>query len=128
MYVGLDLGTLQSCFVTKFDQTGLEDIPESLCPQWSATLRTGSFPVYCPETPRCWKGTIRRSRTRLHLRLVNPAQGCVVSGVEAARSFGTTCVAKLTLRERERSSRVIGIPAVADGEAKENLKKAAKGL
>ena len=63
----------------------------------------------------------------LHLRLVSPLSDGVISDLAAAKSYLSYLRQKLDPEFKREVLCVIGIPAVADAEAKENLKKAAKG-
>ena len=63
----------------------------------------------------------------LHLRLVHPLSDGVVSDLEATKSFLKYLRGKVDPEFKREVLCVIGIPAVADNDAKENLKKAAKG-
>ena len=63
----------------------------------------------------------------LHLRLVYPLSDGVVSDIEATKSFLKYLRMKVDPEFKKEVLCVIGIPAVADDDAKENLKKAARG-
>ena len=63
----------------------------------------------------------------LHLRLVHPLSDGIVADLDATRSFLNYLREKSTLNGREIYC-VIGIPAVADGDAKTNFKKLQKVL
>ena len=126
MYVGLDLGTLQSCFVTKLTKPGSEDIPGELVPTVVGYPEDGILSGILPGNSSMLHGN-EAIANELHLRLVNPLSDGVVCDVEAARSFLAYLRGKIDPERKREVLCVIGIPAVADGEAKENLKKAAKG-
>ena len=64
---------------------------------------------------------------QLHLRLVYPLSDGVVSDLEATKSFLNYLREKIDPERKREVLCVIGIPAVADVDAKENLKKAADG-
>ena len=126
MYVGLDLGTLQSCIVTKLIKPGSEEIPGELVPTVVGYPEDGILSGILPGNSSMLHGNEAISN-ELHLRLVNPLSDGVVSDVEAAASFLAYLRDKIDPERKREVLCVIGIPAVADGEAKENLKKAAKG-
>ena len=126
MYVGLDLGTLQSCIVTKLIKPGSEEIPGELVPTVVGYPEDGILSGILPGNSSMLHGN-EAIANELHLRLVNPLSDGVVCDVEAARSFLAYLRGKIDPERKREVLCVIGIPAVADGEAKENLKKAAKG-
>jgi rod shape-determining protein MreB len=63
----------------------------------------------------------------LHLRLVSPLSDGVISDLDAAKSFLRYLRDKIDPERKMDVLCVIGIPALADADAKENLKEAAKG-
>jgi rod shape-determining protein MreB len=96
MYVGLDLGTLQSCFVTKLTKPGSEEIPGELVPTVVGYPEDGILSGILPGNSSMLHGDEAISN-HLHLRLVNPLSDGVVCDIDAARSFLTY------LREKNRS-------------------------
>jgi rod shape-determining protein MreB len=64
---------------------------------------------------------------QLHLRLVHPLSDGVVQDVDATKSFLNYLREKIDPERKREVLCVVGIPAEADAEAKENLKKAATG-
>ncbi len=126
MYVGLDLGTLHSCVVTKLIKPGSDDVAGELFPTVVGYPEDGILAGILPGNSSMLHGDEAISN-QLHLRLVHPLGDGVVKDVDAAKSF-LNYLREKTDPERKRDVFcVIGIPAVADAEAKENLKKAAKG-
>ena len=126
MYVGLDLGTLHSCLVTKLTKPGSDDVAGELFPTVVGYPEDGILAGILPGNSSMLHGDEAISN-QLHLRLVHPLGDGVVKDVDAAKSF-LNYLREKTDPERTRDVLcVIGIPAVADAEAKENLKKAAKG-
>ena len=126
LYVGLDLGTLQSCFVTKLTKPGSDEATGVLVPTVVGYPEDGILSGILPGNSSMLHGDEAVSN-ELHLRLVNPLSDGVISDVEAANSFLSYLRDKIDPERKREVLCVIGIPAVADADAKENLKKAAKG-
>lgn len=126
LHVGLDLGTLQSCFVTKLNKPGADDNTGTLVPTIVGYPEDGILAGILPGNSKMLHGDDAISN-ELHLRLVNPLSDGVVSDIDATKSFLRHIRDKVDPEFKREVLCVIGIPAVADAEAKENLKKAAKG-
>ena len=126
MFVGLDLGTLQSCVLTKLSKPGTGEHHGVWIPTVVGYPEDGILAGILPGNSRMLHGDEALANS-LHLRLVHPLSDGVVSDLDATRSF-LKCVREKVDPERKREVYcVIGIPAVADGEAKANLQTAAKG-
>ena len=126
LHVGLDLWTLQSCFVTKLSKPSSDENTGTLIPTIVGYPEDGILSGILPGNSKMLHGDDAISN-ELHLRLINPLSDGVVSDLEATRSFLKYLRSKVDPEFKREVLCVIGIPAVADVEAKENLKKAAKG-
>ena len=126
LHLGLDLGTLQSCFVTKLIKPGSDENTGTLIPTIVGYPEDGILSGILPGNSKMLHGEDAISN-ELHLRLINPLSDGVVSDLEATKSFLKYLRSKVDPEFKREVLCVIGIPAVADAEAKENLKKAAKG-
>ena len=126
MYVGLDLGTLLSCVVTKLTKPGSDDLPGELIPTVVGYPEDGILAGILPGNSSMLHGE-EAMANQLHLRLVHPLSDGVVQDVDATKSFLNYLRDKIDPERKREVLCVVGIPAVADAEAKENLKKAATG-
>ena len=126
LHVGLDLGTLQSCFVTKLYKPSSDENTGTLVPTVVGYPEDGILSGILPGNSKMLHGDDAIAN-ELHLRLVNPLSDGVVSDLEATQSFLKYLRSKVDPEYKREVLCVIGIPAVADADAKENLKKAAKG-
>jgi len=126
MYVGLDLGTLLSCVVTKLTKPGSDDVPGELIPTVVGYPEDGILAGILPGNSSMLHGE-EAMANQLHLRLVHPLSDGVVQDVDATKSFLNHLRDKIDPERKREVLCVVGIPAEADAEAKENLKKAATG-
>lgn len=126
MYVGLDLGTLLSCVVTKLTKPGSDDVPGELIPTVVGYPEDGILAGILPGNSSMLHGE-EAMANQLHLRLVHPLSDGVVQDVDATKSFLNYLREKIDPERKREVLCVVGIPAEADAEAKENLKKAATG-
>jgi len=126
MYVGLDLGTLLSCVVTKLTKPGSDDVPGELIPTVVGYPEDGILAGILPGNSSMLHGE-EAMANQLHLRLVHPLSDGVVQDVDATKSFLNYLREKVDPERKREVLCVVGIPAEADAEAKENLKKAATG-
>ena len=126
MYVGLDLGTLLSCVVTKLTKPGSDDVPGELIPTVVGYPEDGILAGILPGNSSMLHGE-EAMANQLHLRLVHPLSDGVVQDVDATKSFLNYLREKIDPERKREVLCVVGIPAEADAEAKENLKKAAMG-
>lgn len=126
LYVGLDLGTLLSCVVTKLTKPGSDDVPGELIPTVVGYPEDGILAGILPGNSSMLHGE-EAMANQLHLRLVHPLSDGVVQDVDATKSFLNYLREKIDPERKREVLCVVGIPAEADAEAKENLKKAAKG-
>ena len=126
LHIGLDLGTLQSCFVNKLNKPGSEEDVGTIVPTIVGYPEDGILSGILPGNSKMLHGD-EAIANELHLRLVHPLSDGVVSDLEATKSFLKYLRGKVDPEFKREVLCVIGIPAVADNDAKENLKKAAKG-
>ena len=126
MYVGLDLGTLLSCVVTKLTKPGSDDVPGELIPTVVGYPEDGILAGILPGNSSMLHGE-EAMANQLHLRLVHPLSDGVVQDVDATKSFLNYLRDKIDPERKREVLCVVGIPAEADAEAKENLKKSATG-
>ena len=126
LHVGLDLGTLQSCFITKLSKPSSDENTGTLIPTVVGYPEDGILSGILPGNSKMLHGDDAIAN-ELHLRLVNPLSDGVVSDLEATQSFLKYLRSKVDPEYKREVLCVIGIPAVADADAKEKLKKAAKG-
>ena len=126
MFVGLDLVTLQSCVLTKLSKPGTGEHHGVWIPTVVGYPEDGILAGILPGNSRMLHGDEALANS-LHLRLVHPLSDGVVSDLDATRSFLNYVREKVDPERKREVYCVIGIPAVADGEAKANLQTAAKG-
>ena len=126
MYIGLDLGTLNSCILPKLSKPGTEEHHGIWVPTVVGYPEDGILAGILPGNSSMLHGD-EALANELHLRLVNPLNDGVIADQEAAQSFLKYLRGKVDPEFKREVYCVIGIPAVADAEAKENLKNAAKG-
>jgi len=126
MYVGLDLGTLQSCILTKLSKPGTGEHHGVVVPTVVGYPEDGILAGILPGNSKMLHGEEAISNS-LHLRLVHPLSDGIVADLDATRSFLNYLREKIDPERKREIYCVIGIPAVADGDAKINLQEAAKG-
>jgi rod shape-determining protein MreB len=126
MYIGLDLGTLNSCVLPKLSKPGSDEHHGIWVPTVVGYPEDGILAGILPGNSSMLHGD-EALANELHLRLVNPLNDGVIADQEAAQSFLKYLRGKVDPEFKREVYCVIGIPAVADAEAKENLKNAAKG-
>ena len=126
MYIGLDLGTLNSYLLTKLSKVSSNDSEGILVPTVVGYPEEGILAGILPGSSKMLHGD-EALANELHLRLVNPLNDGVIQDVEATNSFLSYLRDKIDQERKHSVHCVIGLPAGADAEAKENLQKAAKG-
>ncbi len=126
MLIGLDLGTIQSCYVTKLGLVGSDEDVGTVVPTVVGYPEDGILFGILPGNSSMLHGDDALAN-ELHLRIVHPLSDGVVSDLDAAQSFLKYIRNKVDPDNKYEVFCVIGIPAVADADAKENLKKAAGG-
>ena len=126
MYIGLDLGTLNSCIMPKLSKPGSDEHHGIWVPTVVGYPEDGILAGILPGNSSMLHGD-EALANELHLRLVNPLNDGVIADHEAAQSFLSYLRNKVDPERKREVHCVIGIPAVADAEAKESLKNASKG-
>ena len=126
MYIGLDLGTLNSYLLTKLSKESSNESEGILVPTVVGYPEEGILAGILPGSSRMLHGN-EALANELHLRLVHPLNDGVIQDVEATNSFLCYLREKIDPERKHSVHCVIGLPAAADVEAKENLQRAAKG-
>ena len=123
--LGLDLGTLESCILSKLSKPGSEKHHGIFVPTVVGYPEEGILAGILPGNSTMLHGNDALSN-QLHLRLVHPLSDGVIQDLEASRSFLGYLRDQVDPERASEALCVIGIPAVADEEAKNNLEAAAK--
>ena len=126
MYVGLDLGTLNTCILTKLSKSNANESEGILVPTVVGYPEEGILAGILPGNAKMLHGE-EALANELHLRLVHPLNDGVIQDVDATRSFLSYLREKIDPERKHSVHCVIGLPAAADSDAKENLQKASKG-
>ena len=123
--LGLDLGTLESCILSKLSKPGSEAHHGVFVPTVVGYPEEGILAGILPGNSTMLHGNDALSN-QLHLRLVHPLSDGVIQDLEASKSFLGYLRDQVDPERTSEALCVIGIPAVADEEAKSNLEVAAK--
>ncbi len=126
MSLGLDLGTLFSCYVNKLPKPDSGDAGGTIIPSVVGYAEEGILSGILPGNNSTLFGDDALAN-ELHLRLAYPLSDGVVSDVDSANLFLKHIRSQVDPEGNAEVLVVIGVPAVADSSAKDNLKKAAKG-
>ena len=126
MSLGLDLGTLFSCYVNKLPKPDSGDAGGKIIPSVVGYAEEGILSGILPGNNSTLFGDDALAN-ELHLRLAYPLSDGVVSDVDSANLFLKHIRSQVDPEGNAEVLVVIGVPAVADSSAKDNLKKAAKG-
>ena len=124
--LGLDLGTLNSCILSKLAAVNGNENEGILVPTVVGYPEEGILAGILPGNAKMLHGE-EGIRNELHLRLVQPLNDGVVEDVDAANSFLRYLREKVDPAGQRLARCVIGLPATADADAKNNLQRAAKG-
>ena len=125
--IGLDLGTLESCILSKLSKPGSDQHHGVLVPTVVGYPEEGILAGILPGNSEMLHGHDAIAN-QLHLRLVNPLSDGVVQDLEATKSFLGYLRAQVDPEFKGDALCVIGIPAVADEDAKHKLQEAAKSV
>jgi rod shape-determining protein MreB len=125
--LGLDLGTLESCILSKLSKPGSDQHHGILVPTVVGYSEEGILAGILPGNSEMLHGQDALDN-QLHLRLVNPLSDGVIQDTEAAKSFLGYLREKVDPEFKGDALCVIGIPAVADNEAKNKLQEAARAV
>ena len=126
MYLGLDLGTLNSCILSKHGKTNSNESEGILVPTVVGYPEEGILAGILPGNAKMLHGE-EALANELHLRLVHPLNDGVIQDVDATRSFLSYLREKIDPERKHLVHCVIGLPAGADADAKSNLEKASEG-
>lgn len=126
LLVGLDLGTNTTCIEfadSKNPQTELSELVPSLV----GYARSGILPDVIPGNETTLFGT-DALKYKLHLDLFQPLRDGIIEDMDVVRDYLEHIKAKTGDSESSEIRAVIGIPANAGAEARENVRIAATGL
>ena len=124
--LGLDLGTLESCILSKLSKPGSESHHGIIVPTIVGYPEEGILAGILPGNAQMLHGQ-EALDNELHLRLAYPLSDGVIQDLESAKSFMQYLRSRVDADKGREALCVIGIPAVADEQAKENIKIAARG-
>ena len=94
LYLGLDLGTLNSCILSKLSKVNSNDSEGILVPTIVGYPEEGILAGILPGNAKMLHGEDALAN-ELHLRLVHPLNDGVIQDVEATASFLDICAKKL---------------------------------
>lgn len=125
--LGLDLGTLESCILSKLSKPGSDQHHGILVPTIVGYPEEGILAGILPGNSEMLHGGDALSN-QLHLRLVNPLSDGVIQDLDATKSFLGHLREQVDPEYKADALCVIGIPSVADEEAKQKLQDAATSV
>ncbi len=125
--IGLDLGTLESCIISKLSKPGSDTHHGILVPTVVGYPEEGILAGILPGNSEMLHGEDALAN-QLHLRLVNPLSDGVIQDLEAAKSFLGYLRQQIDPEFKGDALCVVGIPAVADEDAKSKLQQAANSV
>jgi rod shape-determining protein MreB len=124
LLLGLDLGTLESCIISKLTKPGSVNHDGLLVPTVVGYPDEGILAGILPGNAQMLHGQ-HALDNELHLRLTYPLSDGVIQDFEGACSFLQNLRDQVDPGRKHDALCVIGIPAVSDEKAKEDLRKAA---
>jgi rod shape-determining protein MreB len=125
--LGLDLGTLESCILCKLSKPGSDQHHGILVPTVVGYPEEGILAGILPGNSEMLHGKDALAN-QLHLRLVHPLSDGVIQDLSATKSFLSYLREQIDPEHKGEALCVIGIPGVADEEAKNKLLDAAKSV
>jgi len=125
--LGLDLGTLESCILSKLSKPGSDQHHGILVPTVVGYPEEGILAGILPGNSEMLHGKDALAN-QLHLRLVHPLSDGVIQDLSATKSFLSYLLGQVDPEQKGEALCVIGIPGVADEEAKNKLLDAAKSV
>jgi rod shape-determining protein MreB len=125
--LGLDLGTLESCILSKLSKPGSDQHHGILVPTVVGYPEEGILAGILPGNSEMLHGKDALAN-QLHLRLVHPLSDGVIQDLSATKSFLSYLREQVDPERKGEALCVIGIPGVADEEAKNKLLDAAKSV
>lgn len=126
LLVGLDLGTNTTCIEFADFKKSKTELSE-LIPSLVGYARPGILPDVIPGNETTLFGT-DALKYKLHLDLIQPLRDGIIDDKDAVRDYMEHLKAKTGDREGTEIRAVIGVPANAGAEARENVRSAATGL
>ena len=127
LLLGLDLGTLESCIISKLTKPGSATHEGIVVPTVVGYPDEGILAGILPGNAEMLHGQSALDN-ELHLRLTYPLSDGVIQDFDAAKSFLGFLREQVDPEFKAEALCVIGIPAVADEEAKNKLEEAAKSV
>jgi len=124
--VGLDLGTNTSC-VQSLDAETKKNKLSKLIPSIVGYAKDGILDGILPGDAEKLFGDEAKTHS-MHLRQVAPLEFGVIADTTAARDFCLHLRDQLGITENDETRAVIGVPARADRDARENVRNAVKGV
>ena len=124
LHLGLDLGTFESCILSKLSKPGSSEHFGTIVPTVVGYPEDGILAGILPGASQVLHGE-EALRNQLHLRLVYPLSDGIIEDRDAARSYLQYLRSKVDPEKKSQVLCVIGIPAVADEKAKDTLKQVA---
>lgn len=126
LWVGLDMGTANSCLVGSW--SGSEGVDfKILAPTAVGHAKEGAVENLLPRNARVLHGK-EAVRHRLHLRMVQPMNEGAVLDAEAAHGFAKSLCDEMGVTQDAELRAVIGIPASSVPEEREALRLAMTGV
>jgi len=125
--LGLDFGTLESCILSKLSKPGSGQHFGILVPTVVGYPEEGILAGILPGNSEMLHGH-EALANQLHLRLVHPLSDGVIQDLDSAKSFLGHLRNQVDPESKSEALCVIGIPAVADEEAKHKLQEAARAV
>ncbi|EDY83407.1 hypothetical protein VDG1235_3034 [Verrucomicrobiia bacterium DG1235] len=126
LLVGLDLGTNTTCIQVAKPTTGKVDASE-LIPSIVGYTTEGILPGIIPGDATTLYGELAL-KYKLHLNLVQPLRDGIIADMDAARDFLVHIKQTAGISPDAEVRAVIGMPANADAEARENTRLAVTGI
>lgn len=124
--VGLDLGTNTTCIQTA-DQSNGKILATEIIPSIVGYTTEGILPGIIPGDSKVLYGQMAQ-KYKLHLNLIQPLREGNISDMDAARDFLIHLKEISSIPTSSETRAVIGMPANADAEARENIRLAVTGI
>ena len=125
VFVGLDLGTHMSCYLTSLPRSE-DELSPTLVPTVVGYAEEGILAGILPGNASVLFAE-HALANELHLRVVRPLSDGVIQDSKAARLFLSDLRHRVDPEGKGRVLAVIGVPACAEDSSKESLKQAAVG-
>lgn len=126
LIVGLDLGTNTTCIQTAEQNTG-KILSTEIIPSVVGYTTEGILPGIIPGDSKVLFGQMAL-KYKLHLNLIQPLKEGMVSDMDATRDFLIHLKELAKIPEGTETRAVIGMPANADAESRENIRLAVTGI